>query len=76
MIKIDKRKLTENVKIKKGRSKSSSSENVEMTPAHNISNSDVDSEVSVGVKKRTLRKRLQRKAGRSADSHHTGRKDN
>lgn len=71
MIKIDKRKLTENVKIKKGRSKSSSSENVEMTPAHNISNSDVDSEVSVGVKKRTLRK-----AGRSADSHHTGRKDN
>ena len=71
MIKIDKRKLTENVKIKKGRSKSSSSENVEMTPAHNISNSDVDSEVSVGVKKRTLRK-----AGRSVDSHHTGRKDN
>ena len=71
MIKIDKRKLTENVKIKKGRSKSSSSENVEMTPAHNISNSDVDSEVSVGVKKRTLRK-----AGRSADSHHTERKDN
>ena len=71
MIKIDKRKLTDNVKIKKGRRQSSSSENVEMTPAHNISNSDVDSEVSVGVKKRTLRK-----AGRSADSHHTGRKDN
>jgi hypothetical protein len=71
VIKIDKRKLTENVKIKKGRSKSSSSENVEMTPAHNISNSDVDSDASVGI-----RKRLQRKAGRSADSHHTGRKDN
>lgn len=64
MIKVEKSKLTD---IKRGRNKSSSSENnAEMTPVHGIiTNSDVDSDASVGIKRRSNRKA----AGKSADSH-------